>query len=748
MSRKVQLANPDPSRKRKLFVPDTEVIESLLSSFIPEVVEKPEVFLNAQDETKNQILQATKSLYDYGKKYDDDVRAPKAFRSLFVDGLSIDQLWEELQLQNGPMLKYLESRVNELVQSEDQIDIVPATKKQKLEHVSQESENSENSDESMGSFDDGSLDEDEESEGEEGPKKKTTSGDVDFFSFKDMEKFIAQAEKEEAGEEDDTLAVDSEDEDRAMALMYGDISDSEVDDDEDEEDDDEAQSGDEEEESDDDDEEKPAFGENLKYMDDEERRLEKLLDAERERDASTRPAEEKEEKSKTKKKKKKSAPVSKKDTSKLMYHDWFAEKGEDRLNQMDTDSEISFEDFDDLAEEELGGKGQKDQSGEDWEGEDEEGDFSMDEEDEEEMDREVMAKYEKMAKDKRKRIAEGEDVSDDDEDSDVEMGEEKKEKKMSKHDLQQLRLQQRIKRLEEENIADKSWQLKGEVRASNRPQNSLLEEDLEFENASKVAPVITEQVTQDLESIIKYRIIERIFDDPIAKKPIDTKKRDKRPEGIELDSEKSKKSLADIYEEEWKAIAATKTTAELSLREKQQIDLSSLFTATMAKLNALSNSSFTPRKTKEEESVSITSLQPAIAVEDVTPISVSDASRLAPEEIYQKRKKELAGKTELTQEERKRNRQNKKDVNKQKEKIKAAKNKDKPQVLTTEKATEMIKGQKNIKMGKETDTTNYTQSTALFRKLQDEADRATGKKEAPKKETKTRTQTPANNFKL
>lgn len=54
----------------------------------------------------------------------------------------------------------------------------------------------------------------------------------------------------------------------------------------------------------------------------------------------------------------------------------------------------------------------------------------------------------------------------------------------------------------------------------------------------------------------------------------------------------------------------------------------------MYKLNALCNSSFTPRKTKEETGVEIKSLQPAIAVEDVTPLAVSDADRLAPEEIF------------------------------------------------------------------------------------------------------------------
>lgn len=92
----------------------------------------------------------------------------------------------------------------------------------------------------------------------------------------------------------------------------------------------------------------------------------------------------------------------------------------------------------------------------------------------------------------------------------------------------------------------------------------------------------------------------------------------------------------------------------------------------MYKLNALSNSSFTPRKTKEEAGVELKTAQPAIAVEDITPISVSDASRLAPEEIYEKKRKAPTGRTELSKEERKRHRKQKKAVHKEKEEKKQA----------------------------------------------------------------------------
>lgn len=65
--------------------------------------------------------------------------------------------------------------------------------------------------------------------------------------------------------------------------------------------------------------------------------------------------------------------------------------------------------------------------------------------------------------------------------------------------------------------------MSGEVKASQRPKNSLLAEDLDFENAGKVTPLITEQITKSLEDIIKGRIIEKAFDDPI-RKVVDKKK--------------------------------------------------------------------------------------------------------------------------------------------------------------------------------------------------------------------------------
>jgi len=106
----------------------------------------------------------------------------------------------------------------------------------------------------------------------------------------------------------------------------------------------------------------------------------------------------------------------------------------------------------------------------------------------------------------------------------------------------------KIKKLEEENLKAKTWIFSGETVANERPINSLLEEDLDYEFASKLPPLITEEVTKSIEDIILYRIQESAFDDVIKKV---LPKEEIPREEIKLDSNKSKKSLAELYEEDY-----------------------------------------------------------------------------------------------------------------------------------------------------------------------------------------------------
>ncbi|KAM7103749.1 U3 small nucleolar ribonucleoprotein MPP10 isoform 2-T3 [Ciconia maguari] len=206
--------------------------------------------------------------------------------------------------------------------------------------------------------------------------------------------------------------------------------------------------------------------------------------------------------------------------------------------------------------------------------------------------------------------------------SEIKSSFEKRQEKMSK----------KIKSLEEELLEEKPWQLKGEVTGQKRPENSLLEETVLFDHAVRMAPVITEETTFQLEDIIKQRILDEAWDDVVPKeKPkeeaFEYKKR------ITLDHEKSKLSLAEIYEQEYMKLHQQKTEEEENPEHKEiQEMMDSLF----LKLDALCNFHFTPKPPVPE--VKIVSNLPAISMEEVAPVAVSDAALLAPEEIKEKNK--------------------------------------------------------------------------------------------------------------
>nr|XP_009934314.1 PREDICTED: U3 small nucleolar ribonucleoprotein protein MPP10 [Opisthocomus hoazin] len=202
----------------------------------------------------------------------------------------------------------------------------------------------------------------------------------------------------------------------------------------------------------------------------------------------------------------------------------------------------------------------------------------------------------------------------------------------SSFERRQEKMSKKIKSLEEGLLEEKPWQLKGEVTGRKRPENSLLEETVLFENAVRMAPVITEETTFQLEDIIKQRILDEAWDDVVPKeKPkeeaFEYKKR------ITLDHEKSKLSLAEIYEQEYMKLHQQKTEEEENPEHKEiQEMMDSLF----LKLDALCNFHFTPKPPVPE--VKIVSNLPAISVEEVAPVAVSDAALLAPEEIKEKNK--------------------------------------------------------------------------------------------------------------
>ncbi|KAH7883621.1 Mpp10 protein [Phlebopus sp. FC_14] len=205
-------------------------------------------------------------------------------------------------------------------------------------------------------------------------------------------------------------------------------------------------------------------------------------------------------------------------------------------------------------------------------------------------------------------------------------------KDMTSHEQRLAALQFQIRELEAENVAKKDWVLMGEASSKARPHDSLLQEDLEFERAAKAAPVVTEEVVQNLEARIKARISESRFDDVVRRRPMDDK-----PflpsKFFELQDTKSAQSLAQIYEGEF---MAAQTGTPLDDRDgklkKEHDEITRLWDSICNKLDALCNAHYVPKQ--PTATISTVSDLPAASLESALPVGRSAASMLAPEEIF------------------------------------------------------------------------------------------------------------------
>ncbi|KAL1333872.1 M phase phosphoprotein 10 isoform X2 [Arachis hypogaea] len=324
----------------------------------------------------------------------------------------------------------------------------------------------------------------------------------------------------------------------------------------------------------------------------------------------------------------------------------FEKAEEDTRGKKGADDEENTEDDDDDDEEE---EEEEEESDEDAEfgfgGEDAAGDMENARYEDFFGDK---GKYSKKMKAQLHQESEGSDEEDDD----------MKFKKQNKgtastHQKQLEKIHSKIEEMEKANLEPKTWTMQGEVTAAKRPKNSALEVDLDFEHNVRPAPVITEEVTASIEDMIKKRITEGNFND-VQKAP---KLPSKVPREVkELDDNKSKKGLAEIYEQEY-VEKEDPTSAPLSFRDEQKQQASVLFKKLGLKLDALAHFSFAPKPVIEDMSVQIN--VPALAMEEIAPVAVSDAAMLAPEEVFEG-KGDIKEETELTKEERKRRRANKK----------------------------------------------------------------------------------------
>ncbi|KIW05213.1 uncharacterized protein PV09_03756 [Verruconis gallopava] len=243
-----------------------------------------------------------------------------------------------------------------------------------------------------------------------------------------------------------------------------------------------------------------------------------------------------------------------------------------------------------------------------------------------------------MAAVHRDLFSDEEDVDDDDDLSEVDEFDPKSRR--SNHERRQAKLLQEIRRLEAENVAKREWTMSGEARAVDRPQNSLLEEDLEFERAGKPVPVVTQEVSEDIEALIKRRILARDFDEVLRRRPDELLtgplgRRGRIEE--ELQDTKSKKGLAELYEEEHlRRTDPNYVDGRTEQLKASHREIENLWKDIVDKLDSLSSWHYRPKPV--EVNIQVRTDAPTISMEDARPSGVGGdvavTSQLAPQEVY------------------------------------------------------------------------------------------------------------------
>ncbi|KAG0288403.1 hypothetical protein BGZ96_007834 [Linnemannia gamsii] len=570
--------------------------EVMLHSFNEQVLDKPEVFLARNEVSAEQAKSVTKYLYDLGKSTETGSLKGQGsmLEELFVDGFDNDQIWEEIHMQNTPFLAYLKAEIKSLKFSKSGAQPVGD-----LEDEDEEAEGDE-ADMSLALDEDDMGLEMDDTEGFSGEDDlEEGAGSEGFSDEEDLEEDIEEEEDNEDDEEEEEEDVDDLD----LPVKKKSRT-SEVDDDFFNLDEFNAMT--EKQEQDEFDEKEPDEDEEeIDYFADPD-----MIDS-GDDDFDDEDMEENE---------------NEVDAHDVAYKDFFAPVAIGKTNRpMPKRRPEQKDNF-------FGKKSNNEGEGEDME--------MMDAEEEEENDE--AAELNEL----------GDRVSNlfglDEEEAETQ--------NLSKHEQMQRKMKEQIEALEQENVASKDWTKKGEASSSDRPLNSLLEEDLEFETVSKPIPVITAESTQTLEDMIKERILAGNWDD-VVRKAAPNNKAFNPSSRVEISDEKSKKSLAELYEDDYVRQTATAgpvmSEREAALEKKHE-EITGLWQDLCVKLDSLSNWHYTPKPVKAE--LTVVTNAPAISMEEAIPVGVADAAMLAPEEIYSAGKAPVKGDTELEQAERKRKR--------------------------------------------------------------------------------------------
>ncbi|KAJ5474805.1 U3 small nucleolar ribonucleoprotein complexsubunit Mpp10p [Penicillium sp. IBT 31633x] len=238
--------------------------------------------------------------------------------------------------------------------------------------------------------------------------------------------------------------------------------------------------------------------------------------------------------------------------------------------------------------------------------------------------------------DVRRDLFDDDDAQSGEEEEDIAEGSGDPTAPRSTHEKQRARIADEIRRLEAANVAKKEWMYTGEARAVERPVNSLIEEDLDFERIGKPVPVVTNETTEDIEELVKRRILAMEFDEVVRRRPgAEGPQPGKKPR-FELDDTKAQQGLAEMYEtEHLKANDPNFVDTKDRKLMREHAEINKLWNEVSAQLDTLCNWHYKPKIA--QASINVVTDAPTIMMEEARPTAGSAAGGpvgLAPQEVY------------------------------------------------------------------------------------------------------------------
>jgi len=102
-------------------------------------------------------------------------------------------------------------------------------------------------------------------------------------------------------------------------------------------------------------------------------------------------------------------------------------------------------------------------------------------------------------------------------DKDEGLGRDLDDPNLTDYEKAQLRIREKIAAIEREMMADKHFTMKGEITAADRGKDALLQEGdkIDFDVRKRPVLVLTEELNAEIETLIKLRVRDRAFDNPV-----------------------------------------------------------------------------------------------------------------------------------------------------------------------------------------------------------------------------------------